>query len=72
MNSDQFDTILDNIDDSVLLLAQAQANNFQRWPILDEWVWPNAVVTGSYEGEVQYLKEWLQTRIDWMDAQFNP
>ena len=35
-------------------------------------VWPNAVVTGSYEGEVQYLKQWLRTRIDWMDAQFNP
>jgi hypothetical protein len=72
LKADQFDTILDYIDESVPLLEQAQANNFQRWPILDQWVWPNAVVTGSYEGEVQYLKDWLRARIDWMDAQFNP
>lgn len=72
LKTDQLDTILDYIDDSAAALAQSASNNFQRWPILDQWVWPNAVVTGSYEGEIQYLRQWLQSRIAWMDAQFNP
>lgn len=72
LKAEQFDTILEYIDDSSTLLAQGASNNFQRWPILSEWVWPNAVVTGSYEGELQYLREWLQARIAWMDAEFNP
>ncbi len=48
-------------------LAKAQVHNFERWPILDVWVWPNAVVKGSYQAEVEYLKEWLTARIAWMD-----
>ncbi len=50
-------------------LHLAQQRNFERWDILNEYVWPNAVVTGSYEGEVDYLKEWLTTRIAWMDSE---
>jgi len=50
-------------------LDKAQVHNFERWPILNEWVWPNAVVKGSYEGEVEYLKEWLATRVAWMDSE---
>lgn len=72
LKAEQLDTILDYIDNSSDALAQSASNNFQRWPILDQWVWPNAVVTGSYEGEIQYLRQWLQSRIAWMDAQFNP
>jgi len=72
LKASQFDTILDFIDESATSLALASSNNFERWPILDQYVWPNAVVTGSYEGEVQYLRDWLETRIAWMDAQFNP
>jgi len=72
LKAEQFDTILDYIDESSAALMQSASNNFQRWPILNEWVWPNAVVTGSYEGEIQYLRQWLESRIAWMDAQFNP
>lgn len=52
-------------------LAQGQANNFSRWPILAQWVWPNAVVTGTYAGEVDFLSNWLRGRIAWLDAQWN-
>ena len=41
-------------------LAAAQQRNFQRWPILNTYVWPNQVVTGSYKGEVSWLKDWLK------------
>lgn len=53
-------------------LQQAQLNNFQRWPTLESYVWPNAQVSGSYAGEIAYLENWLTARIAWMDSQFNP
>lgn len=53
-------------------LQQAQLNNFQRWPILETYVWPNNRIPGSYAGEVEYLVSWLTTRAAWMDSQFNP
>ena len=49
-------------------LSAAQKHNFLVWDILDNYVWPNAVVTGSYQGEIDYLTEWLQRRIDWLDT----
>jgi len=41
--------------------------NFRRWPILNERVWPNVYIGGTYANEVNYLKEWLLDRIEWMD-----
>ena len=52
-------------------LQQAQLNNFQRWPILETWVWPNNQIPGSYKGEVDYLRSFLTARIDWIDQQIN-
>jgi hypothetical protein len=51
-------------------LSKVQVRNFQKWPILGTWVWPNRVVTGSYEGEVLAAQNWLWSRMRWMDAQF--
>ena len=50
-------------------LSKVQVRNFQRWPILSTYVWPNRVVTGSYEGEVMAMSGWLFARRQWMDAQ---
>ena len=60
------------IDATALALDAVQKRNFQRWPILDTYVWPNAAVTGSYAGEVGYLKDWLHQRAAWMDSQLRP
>ncbi len=48
-------------------LKYSQAENFKRWPILDTYVWPNAVVLGSHEAEVAYLTKWLKARVKWID-----
>ena len=55
---------------SAATLNEAQARNFQRWDILNTIVWPNPAVRGSYQGEVDYLSEWLGQRAAWMDKQF--
>lgn len=57
------------IDEMSKQLGQSQEDNFKEWKILDIYVWPNAKVTGSYPGEVAYLKEWLWARVIWMDSQ---
>jgi len=52
-------------------LEQSQANNFSRWPMLGLEVWPNAEASGSYDGEVTYLVNWLNLRIAYLDSVFN-
>ncbi|MDZ7269574.1 MAG: CotH kinase family protein [candidate division KSB1 bacterium] len=56
------------IDSTALLLEEAQQRNFQRWPILGVYVWPNAYIGQNYREEVEYLKHWVNLRILWMDA----
>ena len=66
------DSLLAYVDQSAAALDLSQQNNFQRWPILGQTVWPNSEAAGSYAGEVEFTKSWLAQRIAWMDAQFNP
>ena len=51
-------------------LDEAQQRNFVRWPILGEYVWPNAYVGETYADEVAYLGTWIAARAAWMDGQF--
>ena len=53
------------------LLDGAQDRNFERWDILDKYVWPNAVWLGSYEAEVEFLLDFYKLRIAWLDTQLN-
>ena len=53
-------------------MSVEQRRNFDRWPILNSWVWPNRVVTGSYDGEMAALQSWVAARISWMDEQLKP
>ena len=67
LKATQIDTLLPYIDQTAAALDASQRENFKRWDILNTYVWPNAVVTGSYGGEVAYVKDWLKKRIQWMD-----
>lgn len=49
----------------------AAARNFERWPILHSYVWPNYVVLGSYYAEVDYLKRFYTQRLEWLNAEIN-
>lgn len=52
------------IDGYATELDQAQVRNFQRWS--------NQPRFGGYSGEVNHLRNWLTTRLNWMDGQFVP
>ena len=59
--------IFATIDSMVLEVNEAKDRNFDRWPVLGEWVWPNAYVGDTYEDEVEYLKDFVTDRLQWMD-----
>jgi len=67
----QLSGIYSFIDERAASLFMAQYQNFNKWLILDKQVWPNAVVMGSYTGEIAYLKSWLRTRIAWLNTELN-
>ena len=48
-------------------LAESQELNFRRWNILNESVHMNPAVSGSYEGEVQRVKDYLNERFAQLD-----
>lgn len=48
-------------------LAESQELNFKRWNILNEYVHMNPVAPGSYEGEVQRVKDYLNERFAQLD-----
>lgn len=49
-------------------LKYSASEDDDKWHTLNNYTWPNYVVLGSYDKEVQYLKEWLLKRMDWMKA----
>ena len=59
------------IDQRAADLNDAQRNNFEKWPILSQYIYPTPVATGSYTGEINAMKNWLARRIAWMDAQLS-
>lgn len=55
------------IDSLTTLLNESKTRNFQRWPVLGVWVWPNYYVGQTYEQEINYLKNWIAFRLNWMN-----
>ena len=61
------DSLMLFIDEKAEMLEEAQSRNFERWPTLGEYVWPNDFIGETYEEEVLFMKNWLLQRLDWMD-----
>jgi hypothetical protein len=63
----QTENLLNFIDTNLEYIEEARIRNFQRWPVLGLYVWPNYYVGTDYGDEVNYLTGWLQDRLAWMD-----
>ena len=73
-NNGYFDVFFKRIDDTAARIGSSAELNFSKWPILGVYVWPNAGNVQSrttYQSEIDYLKEWLTLRIEWMDREIN-
>ena len=56
------------IDSMVTLTHDARIRNYNTYNSLGIWVWPNAFVGSTYEQEVNYLKNFVSSRLLWLDA----
>jgi len=61
-------SVLAKIDSLAGIIEPALYRNFERWDILDKYVWPNYFVGHSYSEELYYMKSWMLNRLHWMDC----
>ncbi len=61
---DELNSYLDSLQTTVY---ESQKLNFTRWPIMNSLVHQNYQITGSYEGEMQTIRDYLAWRIPWLD-----
>ena len=61
--------LFEEIDQTVEYLSEAQKRNYQRWPVLRHPLFasPGPGPT-TYQGQVDSMKAWLKTRLQWMDT----
>ena len=64
--------IISMIRDYADKLDESQKRNFERWPILGRWIWPNYFVAETYEEEINFLTNWITKRLNWIDSQMGP
>ena len=67
------DRVLARVDELAAVLSEAASRDFQKWPRLGTYVWPNPsfyVTPTTYAGVVTAMKHWIQGRYAWIDSQF--
>lgn len=67
----EFDKIPEFIDEQTFYLAKAQERNFKVWSIWESVDWVYFPSLGSYEKEVEYLKDFYIKRLEWLDRELN-
>jgi hypothetical protein len=56
------------IDQTAAAIREGRERNFQYWPVIGKWVYYNITpVAQSYEEEVQRMKDWIKSRLAWLD-----
>ena len=60
--------LINMIQNYAELLDEAQKRNFERWPVLGQYVWPNHFIGNTYEEEIDFLVDWVEKRMQWIDS----
>jgi hypothetical protein len=61
------DYLINYIDSVAAILEIPAARNYNKWPILGTYVWPNNFIGQTYQEEIDYMKSWTIARLNWMD-----
>lgn len=64
LSDDRIHFVIDSIS---TLLSKAQGRNFQRWPVLGQYVWPNYYVGQTYDEELRWFRSWMDSRLAFLD-----
>ncbi|MBM72484.1 MAG: hypothetical protein CL847_06850 [Crocinitomicaceae bacterium] len=64
------DSLFHRIDEMNTYVGEAITRNFIRWDFQGEniWIEPYPLPLDSHEEEVEYMKNWIQERIEWLDV----
>ncbi|MBQ7823895.1 MAG: CotH kinase family protein [Bacteroidaceae bacterium] len=60
-----------NINDNADYLKYSVVENNNKSQTLYKYTWPNYAIWGSYNNEVQYLKNWIEKRFNWLESAFS-
>lgn len=65
--------IFQKIDNYQQTLSSSNSinENFNKWPILDQYIWPNNFVGNTYTEEKDYLINWISGRLSWLDSEIS-
>lgn len=63
--------IMREINATATYLKYAVQENDNKWHTFYTQTWPNYDVWGSYNNEVQSMKEWLNARFEWLKGEFD-
>jgi hypothetical protein len=64
--------LLQTVDDAAAIINESQARNYQRWPVLGTYVWPNWFIATTWQQELNWMKGWLEDRLEWFDTNYLP
>ena len=45
--------------------------NFEKWKIFGIYIWPNSFIGNNYYEEIEFLKNWIKNRTQWLDESIN-
>ncbi|MFT7120775.1 MAG: hypothetical protein ACJAZ9_000952 [Neolewinella sp.] len=62
------DKLVATIDSLRNEMGDGVDRNFDRWDIIGVDFWPQAFVGDTYDEDLDYLKDWVTDRADWMDG----
>ena len=65
------DDIMREINENAMYLKCSVQQNEDRWHTFYTYTWPNNDIWGSYNNEVQSMKEWLNARFEWLKVEFD-
>jgi hypothetical protein len=58
------------LDSSIQVMGASIPRNFQRWPILGLYIWPNSYVGNSFSDEEWFLRNWIDDRLEWLNSKW--
>ncbi|MBL4658354.1 MAG: T9SS type A sorting domain-containing protein, partial [Flavobacteriales bacterium] len=67
LHTDSINAYLDSMES---YLAESQARNFTRWPVMGIYLWPNSswyASSSSHSEVIGYMKTFIEGRSVWMD-----
>ena len=65
----QKDSLFLWLDTQTTFLEEPLDRNFERWDFIGNNIWIEPFpIPETYEGEISYMKNWIEERLEWMDA----